>query len=55
MTTDLHQTWLPVAASDDLTPRHVFQGKLLGREMFGLIWVGENASGDNRGSNTARR
>lgn len=29
-------TWVPVAASDDVVPRHVFQGKLSGQEL--AIW-----------------
>lgn len=28
--------WHPIAASDDLTPRHVFHGQLLGREL--AVW-----------------
>jgi len=48
MTTDLHTRWFPIAASTDLTPRHVFQGKLLGREFAvrraddGFVNVWEN-------------
>lgn len=36
------QIWVPVANSDDLQPRHVFQGKLFGQEL--AIWRADDGN-----------
>lgn len=36
MTTDLQANWYPIASSDDLPKRHVYQAQLLGREF--AVW-----------------
>ncbi len=40
--TDLAPHWHPIAASDDLPPRHVFHGQLLGREL--AVWRADDGN-----------
>ena len=35
-------TWYPIASSDDLPPRHVYQGQLLGREL--AVWRADDGN-----------